>query len=154
VCVDPTTPDYAEKLAPYLAQTYLLVPNAAETRTLCEIDITSAPDEVTERTLATKIAQDLLRRGVKIAVVTMGTKGLSYAHSSGSGFIRAANVEVTDPTGAGDAFSAAVIFGLLNELAVDEAMRLGATAAALTVTTRETVYPQLSLEYLYDELVV
>jgi pseudouridine kinase len=113
-----------------------------------------ASDEAEERAIATQIVQDLLRHGSKIAVVTLGQKGLVYADSSGSGFIRAANVEVVDPTGAGDAFSAAVIFGLLNEVAVDEAMRLGATAAALTISTKDTVYPHLDLEHLYDELVV
>ncbi len=155
VCADPTTPAFAGKLADYISQLYLIVPNAAETRALCEIDITTSDDDVeAERALATKIAQDLLRRGAKIAVVTLGTRGLIYAHSSGSGFIRAANVEVTDPTGAGDAFSAGLIFGLLHELELDEAMRLGATAAALTVTARETVFPALDIEMLYDALVV
>jgi pseudouridine kinase len=154
VCADPTTPAFAGKLANYIPQLYLIVPNAAETRALCEIDITAAGEPESKRALATTIAQDLLRRGAKIAVVTLGTRGLVYAHSSGSGFIRAANVEVTDPTGAGDAFSAGLIFGLLHEMELDDAMRLGATAAALTVTARETVFPTLDVEMLYDALVV
>lgn len=155
VCADPTAPAYAGKLADYIPQLYLIVPNAAETRALSAIDIAAAGGDVErEQALATQIAQDLLRRGAKIAVVTMGTRGLVYADSSGSGFIRAANVEVTDPTGAGDAFSAGLIFGLLHELELDEAMRLGATAAALTVTHRETVFPMLDIEHLYDALVV
>jgi pseudouridine kinase len=153
VCADPTTPDVAVKLRPYLSKLYLVVPNHLETRTLCEIDIEDAADDTQEREVAQRIASALIRAGVEIAVVTLGIRGLVYAHSSGSGYIRAANVEVTDPTGAGDAFSAAVIFGLLNGVPVDEAMRLGATAAALTVSTKETVYPELDIELLYDELV-
>lgn len=149
VCADPTSPQLAAKLKPYINQLYLVVPNAAETRALCEVKT----DEVDKRTLAEKSARQLLRDGATVAVVTIGGEGLAYAESHGGGFIRAANVEVLDPTGAGDAFSAAVIFGVLNEVAVDEAMRLGATAAALTLTTKDTVFRGLTQERLYDALV-
>ena len=92
--------------------------------------------------------------GGAIAVVTLGEQGVAYADGSGGGFIRAMRSQIVDSTGAGDAFSAAVIFGLLNEVTVDEAMRLGMTAASLTLQSRETVLPDLSQELLYDKLVV
>jgi len=44
--------------------------------------------------------------------------------------------------------------GLLNGLPIDEAVRLGTSAAALTLQCRETVCPTLSLERLYDQLVI
>jgi pseudouridine kinase len=50
--------------------------------------------------------------------------------------------------------TAAVVFGLLNDFPVDEAMRLGTSAAALTVHSRQTVCSELSLERLYDQLVI
>ena len=52
----------------------------------------------------------------------------------------------------GDALSAAVIFALLNEIPLDEAIRLGVSAATLTLRSTGTVSAQLSLERLYDEL--
>ena len=61
---------------------------------------------------------------------------------------------VVDTTGVGDALTAAVIFGLVNEMPLDEAVRLGVSAAALTLRTRETVAKDLSLDRLYDDLVV
>lgn len=48
--------------------------------------------------------------------------------------------------------TAAIIFGLLNEVPVDEAMRLGITAASLTLQTVETVVPSLNQELLYNRL--
>jgi pseudouridine kinase len=54
----------------------------------------------------------------------------------------------------GDALTAGVVFGLLNDFPVDEAVRLGVSAAALTLQCKETVYPDLSLEILYDQLVI
>jgi pseudouridine kinase len=59
-----------------------------------------------------------------------------------------------DLTGAGDALTAAIIFGLLNDLPIVEAVRVGTSAAALTLQCRETVCPTLSLDRLYDQLVI
>jgi pseudouridine kinase len=64
------------------------------------------------------------------------------------------DIDVVDLTGAGDALTAAVILGLLEEMEVGEAMRLGVSSAALTIQSRETVCRDLSLEKLYDQLIV
>lgn len=149
VCADPTAPALAGRLRPYLPHMYLITPNAAETAILCDLD-----SPVQERDVAIDSARKLVSMGAMIAVVTLGDMGVAYADGSGSGFIRAVRAQPVDPTGAGDAFMGAVIFGLLNGVEVDEAMRLGMTAASLTLQSRETVLPQLSQELLYDKLVV
>lgn len=147
VCADPTTPAFAGRLCAHIDQIYMICPNAAETTALCGLD-----DPAHDHETAINTARHLVGLGVEIAVVTLGEKGLAYADSSGGGFIGSISTRVADPTGAGDAFTAAVIFGLLNEVAVDEAMRLGVTAASLTLQSRHTVLPTLSQEKLYDQL--
>jgi pseudouridine kinase len=149
VCADPTTPALAGKLCPYIDGMYLIVPNAAETASLCGLTH-SAHD----RDSATSAARELVAMGAQIAVVTMGEQGLAYADGSGGGFIRGMKTRVVDSTGAGDALTGAVIFGLLNDVELDEAMRLGITAAHLTLQSRETVLPALTQELLYDKLMV
>lgn len=149
VCADPTSPTLAERLCPYLAQLYLVVPNVSETTSLC-----GPTEQPTDREGAIEVARALVARGAEIAVVTMGEQGLAYADGGGSGFIRAIKTEIVDTTGAGDAFSGATIFGLLNGVPVDEAMRLGITAASLTIESRYTVFPELSQELLYENLTV
>jgi pseudouridine kinase len=147
VCADPTTASLAPRLRPYLPRLLLVTPNAAEAETLCG-------REVSDRESALLAAQDLVGLGVQIAIVTLGATGLVYATSRESGHVPAIECEITDSTGAGDALTAAVVLGLLNGLPVDEAVRLGASAAALTLQCRETVCPTLSLERLYDQLVI
>lgn len=149
VCADPTSPLLAGRLCNYIPNLYLIVPNASETISLCALD-----EPATDRESATKTAQQLVTMGAEIAVVTLGDQGLAYADHSGGGFIRAIHTEVIDPSGAGDAFSGAVIFGLLNDVPVDEAMRLGVTAASLTLASEKTVLPTLNQELLYDALLV
>lgn len=149
VCADPTTPALTSRLCPYISQLHLIVPNAAETTALCGLD-----NPARDRESALEAARKLVMIGAYIAVVTLGDQGLAYADGSGGGFIRAIHTHVVDATGAGDALTGAVIFGLLNDVPLDEAMRLGVTAAALTLQSPETVLPNLSQELLYDELVI
>jgi pseudouridine kinase len=91
---------------------------------------------------------------VHLAIITMAEQGLCYATSEVSGHIPALRTGVFDPTGAGDALSATVIFALLNGIQIDEAMQLGVSAASLTLRYRGAVVPDLTLEKLYDRLVV
>lgn len=147
VCADPTTATLAPRLCPHLPQLMLATPNAAEAEALCGVP-------VTDRVSGLAAAQCLVGLGVEIAIVTLGATGLVYATSQESGHVPAIECEIVDSTGAGDALTAAVIFGLLNDFPIDEAVRLGTSAAALTLQSRETVCPDLSLEQLYDQLVI
>ena len=149
VCADPTSPLMAARLIKYISNLYLVVPNASETVALCQLD-----EPATQRDEAIYTAQALVNMGADIAVVTLGEQGLAYADSSGGGYIRAIHTNVVDTSGAGDALSGAVIFGLLNGVPIDEAMRLGVAAASLTFESAQTVLPTLCQELLYDELSV
>ncbi|MYD09003.1 MAG: hypothetical protein F4X02_03070 [Chloroflexi bacterium] len=147
VCADPTSPRLASRLNNYIENLYLIVPNASETAALCNLD-----EPATERESAIGTAQQLVNMGANIAVVTLGERGLAYADSSGGGYLRAIHTEVVDTSGAGDAFSGAVIFGILNDVPIDEAMRLGVAAASLTLLSEDTVLQSLNADMLYDEL--
>lgn len=146
VCADPTTASLAPRLCPHLTELTLVTPNAAEAEALCEL-------RVTGRESALVAAQRLVSLGVQVAIVTLGATGLVYATSQESGYVPAIQVEIVDFTGAGDALTAAVVFGLLNDFPINEAVRLGTSAAALTLQSRETVCPELSLERLYEKMV-
>jgi pseudouridine kinase len=149
VAADPTSPELAVRLRPYLSQLYLVTPNAPETSVLCGLQ-----HRAYDHDSAIDVARQLVGYGVDLAVVTLGEQGLAYADPNGSGYIRAMHTNVVDSTGAGDALTGAAIFGLLNQVPVDEAMKLGVTAASLTLQTRESVVQDLSQELLYARLVV
>jgi pseudouridine kinase len=148
ICADPTSKNLAPRLRPYLDQLHMVTPNPAEAEALLE------QGPIGGRNEAIAAAKQLVARGVEIAVITLAEMGVCYATSNESGHVPALDIDIVDLTGAGDALSAAVIFGLLEEIPVGEAIRLGVSAAALTLQSRETVYPDLSLENLYDQLFV
>jgi pseudouridine kinase len=149
LCADPSSARLAYKLRPYLSQLHLVVPNEVEAAELCELGYDGYdPDISLER------ARQLVHLGVSNVVVTLSDYGLDYVTSDATGYIPASYSEKVDSTGTGDAVSAAIIFGMLNDLPMIEAIRLGAAAASLTLQTAETVVPDLSLDMLYEHLIV
>ena len=149
ICADPTSTSLAERLRPYLSRLTMITPNNAEAGVLCDRSI-----DVTHRRQAMEAAKCLVSQGVKIAIITLAQFGVSYATSETAGYLPAIRTEIVDPTGAGDALSAAVIFGLLNDIPLDDALQLGVSAAALTLHHPGAVLPDLSLQKLYDQLVI
>lgn len=145
VAVDPTSSLLAPRLRPYLNRLYLIAPNAAEAEALGDLPVRTYDE-------ARRAARYFVSQGIALAVVTLGEMGLAYATSEESGHIPAMRAEVVDRTGAGDALTAAVVFGILNEFDAVESVRLGLAAATLTLKCPETVCPTLSLEQLYDQL--
>jgi len=107
-----------------------------------------------DQSQAIDAAKYLVSRGVVLSIITLAEFGVVYATSETSGSIPAIHTEIEDPTGAGDALTAAVIFALLNDIPLDDAIRLGVSAASLTLRHRGAVTPELSLEKLYDQLVI
>jgi pseudouridine kinase len=149
LCADPSSARLAGRLRPYLESLELVVPNEAEAAVITGVEVAANnPDTSMEAALW------LNRAGVRTAVITLSDFGLVYATSDETGHIPARYSEMADSTGTGDAVSAAIIFGMINDLPTTEAIRLGAAAASLTLQTNETVVPDLSLDMLYDHLIV
>lgn len=146
---DPSSTRLAGRLRPYLSDIFLIVPNQNEAAELCQFDLLDPnPDTVLH------LARMLVQQGVDNVVVTLTNFGIDYATSDETGYIPLRYSEVVDNTGMGDAATAAIMFGLVNEMEPIEAVRLGAAAAGLTLQTNETVLHDLSLDLLYDHLVV
>jgi pseudouridine kinase len=146
ICADPTSSRLAERMVKYLPNFYLITPNSAETAVLA--DCTVSPSNRKETLTA---AKRLVNKGVEIAIITRAEFGITYATSETSGHIPAIRTRVVDPTGASDALTATMIFSLLNEIPLDDAVRLSVAAASLTLRHRGAVVPDLSLQQLYDQ---
>jgi pseudouridine kinase len=149
LCADPSSARVAYKLRPFLSQLHLIVPNELEAAALLGVDFYGHDPDA-----SLVMARQLVQAGVANAVLTLADFGLDYATSDEIGYIPGRYSQIVDNTGTGDAVTAAIIFGLTNDLPVIESIRLGAAAASLTVQTNETVVPNLSLDMLYDHLIV
>jgi pseudouridine kinase len=147
VALDPAAYGPALRYRDIVGNFSLVVLNEIEAQALTDVMILSEAQAI-------QAAKQLVATGVDIAIVTRAESGLVYATSDLNGNVPAIAVEVVDPTGAGDALAATVIYSLLNDIPLDEAVRLGVSAAALTLASVETVRQDLSLESLYAQLVI
>ena len=146
---DPTSPQLAQRLKRYLPRLAIVTPNHQEAAALLE-----RPLNPTNFEEITRAARDLVGMGVGMAVITLAEFGLCYATPEASGHLSALRTDIIDPTGAGDALTAVMLYALLNHFSVDDAIRLGISAASLALHAPGNVPADLSLERLYDQLVV
>jgi pseudouridine kinase len=146
ICANPVSAGLAARLLGHLRDCAIVTPNSIEAQILTSITITDLASSA-------QAAQRLVSAGVGLAIITMGDEGVFYASKSGAtGHVPAVRCEVVDSTGAGDALAAAVVYGLVNDFPVDEAIHLGVSSATMALSSNDTVNRELSLENLYQAL--
>jgi ribokinase len=108
-------------LEPIIKKTYVLMPNAIELRLLT--------GEIAYR----KGADFMIGKGVKIVVVKLGGNGCYVTDGRERHLIEPFEVDVVDTTGAGDAFCAGFLYGLVKGKCLFECGRVGNFVASRCV---------------------
>ena len=116
---------YAQKgytqLSPIVERAYLVMPNAHEL------------EQITGQRDPKKGAAFLLGKGVEVVAVKLGSDGCYVTNGYEHHHIEALKVPVVDTTGAGDAFNAGFLYGLLNKKSLLECGRIGNFVASRCV---------------------
>jgi ribokinase len=110
-----------------LASVDYLTPNESELRILLGL----APDDPRS---SRELAGELRRRGSKNIVVTLGREGALILTDSLDVMVPAMEVEVTDTTGAGDAFTAGFAVALAEGRDIVDAVRFGVVCGGAACT--------------------
>jgi sugar/nucleoside kinase (ribokinase family)/DNA-binding CsgD family transcriptional regulator len=101
------------------------------------------------------LCQMFLDKKVNKVVITAGTKGSYYGDQKQikhqKAYLIPAN-QVVDVTGAGDAFSSALIYGLITKHTFEESIKLAAVNSSLTIQSNHSVNPKLSINLIKKEL--
>jgi len=116
---------YARKgligLEPIIKRTYVLMPNSAELELL------------TGETKYGRGAEHIISNGVRIVAVKLGSSGCYVTDGREQLLIEPFKVKAVDTTGAGDAFCAGFLYGLLKDKNLGECGRLGNFVASRCV---------------------
>lgn len=115
----------------------LIITNKAETEAYFNQTFTSVEDAC----LA------WLKTGVKSTVITYGSKGAYYTEKGNVHFVKAFEInekDIVDTTGAGDAFSGALIHGLTSGMTMKESVHLASKSASLTIQQPTSVNKKLT----------
>ena len=133
----------AMKRRDLLQKTRCFVCNELEASQFFLEDLTElSPEEMRER-----IVYKIKNANIPSMIVTMGEKGAVYADEGGeSGVVSAQEVNVSDTTGAGDAFFAGVTIGLTYGKSLREACEIGTRLAASVIVTQQNVCPRFRPE--------
>ncbi len=137
--VDPVSTAKAEKVRPILGKLHTLKPNRLEASLLSEVDIV---DEVTLQLAAGK----LLETGLERVFISLGPDGALCADKNGLCHLPCYPSRMVNATGCGDAFMAAVAWGLWEGLSLEDTARAGLAAASIALSGRETINENLSAE--------
>lgn len=113
----------------------VLTPNQSEARVLAGL----GPDADVE---PEKVARDLIRRGVRQVVLTLGESGALIVTASSSTRVPALDMVAVDSTGAGDAFNAGLAIALASGADLKAAVQFAVVTGGLAVT-KEGVIPSL-----------
>jgi pseudouridine kinase len=140
--VDPVSSAKAEKLPDRLDGVEAILPNREEAEWLSGRSIDSIDD-------CEEACRVIRERGVKRVVVTLGAEGILCSTETGVEHLPPYRTEVVDVTGAGDAFTSGLLYGIVHGEPFHQACRLGLAAAALTLQTEHSVSPLLHPEHLY-----
>ncbi|MBF0441026.1 MAG: carbohydrate kinase family protein [Oligoflexales bacterium] len=131
--INPVSRIKSRKLPKNIAGIHLLVLNEEEAEELFAI---GGGDDL-------KIFHE---SGLENMVITMGERGLKwYAGNTGRGYLPAKNIsalEVKDVSGAGDALTAGIIYGLIHGSTLEKAADFAQKLAAETVKSSKSVLSQ------------
>jgi len=116
---------YAQKglsaIEPIIQNSFVMLPNSVE------LELITGTSDVPAG------AQMLLDMGVKIVAVKLGDKGCYVTNGEEKKTIQPYKVAVVDTTGAGDAFNAGFLYGLIHDKPLFECGRLGNYVASRSV---------------------
>ena len=147
VFVDPVSTAYARKLLPHVGRFHTVKPNRMELSILAELD---AEEDAARKPAITR----LLEKGCRRVYVTLGPEGCCYGDASGL-FLRAKLrpiARMENATGAGDAFTAATIYGHVHALPPEETLNLALAAGSVAIRSAETVSPEMSIPLLRETI--
>ena len=150
ILVEPVSVEKAKKLRKILDGSGkwhidYITPSEDELESILEAEIGGNQDMGLVRA-----AEELKSRGVKKVIVTLGKRGIYVYYGDAGGlneggqdesskFMAPYKGKVVDVTGAGDALVAGLVYGIYKGYTLKVAAKFGLRAAALTISTKETV---------------
>ena len=143
VYADPVSTAYARKLAPYVGRFHTIKPNRMELEIL-------AGQEIKDELSLYNACEKVLDKGLRRIFVSLGTEGCLYMDQEGRMLRRKLRPyeHMVNATGAGDAFTAAMIYATLEQLPIESVIDYGMAAGIAAISHERTINPQMSISLL------
>jgi len=114
--------------------------NSNEASYLSDIEINDKDDIIAA-------ANFFLNEGVDNIFITCGSDGVYYgSKSSGILYIEAPKVDIVNVTGAGDCFTAGVVYGFVNGYTIEDTAKFATAMVSVNLQNSSTVSPYTSMD--------
>ncbi|MGI6722312.1 MAG: PfkB family carbohydrate kinase [Anaerovoracaceae bacterium] len=143
--LDPAGAEKAEALHDVIGKFYMIAPNRAEAEKISGLPILSGEELMTA-------GQWFSDQGVERVFITLAGGGVYYNHNGQGVLQQPGDVNLVDKRGAGDAFSAALLYAHTQGLDMDEMAKMAMAAAAIAAESPEMASDKLSLEAIRSRM--
>ena len=137
--LDPVSVTKAERAKKVIGKFHTIKPNRIEAEILTGRSI------LNEEELA-EAGKWFEEKGVVRTFITLSGGGVYYKEGNSEGIIRPVQGSLVSATGAGDAFSAAVMDGFVKGMDVEEVARYGLSVSSIAMEAKTAVNPKMNLE--------
>lgn len=147
VFVDTVSTAYAKTVKLILPHCHTIKPNLAELAILAERPVRSNTD-------VQEACEQILRCGTQRVIVTLGKKGCYYADANGEKIFRSLSKleTIENATGAGDAFTAGLLYGYMNQLSILDTLDFASAASIIAISSINTINPLMSADLVFDTI--
>ncbi len=137
--IDPVSTAYARRMKPVVGRFFAIKPNVMELSVLAGIPVETEAD-------IERASEALLARGTRCVAVSRGEKGCYYADADGARIFCALRPveEMANATGAGDAFMAGFVHGVVDRMPVKERLEYALASGITAIQSLSTINPEMS----------
>ena len=141
--LDPVSTAWARELKPFIGCFDTVKPNRMELEIL-------AGQEIKDELSLYNACETVLNKGLHRIFVSLGTEGCLYMDQEGHMLRRKLKPceHMVNATGAGDAFTAAMIYATLEQLPIESVMDYAMAAGIAAIGHERTINPQMSISLL------
>ena len=137
--LDPVSITKAIKAKAVLNKFYAAKVNKTEAEALTGLSLDS-------QEMITEAGHQLVKSGIQRVFITLGSDGVYYQDNNQGFFRKAIKTKVINATGAGDAFTAAMIYGFCENLNNEDLVDFCITASTITLADQETIASDLTID--------
>lgn len=136
IVVDPISKNKCMKYMDVLSYVHSLKCNIHEAEVMSNIKYTNLED-------VPKMANNILKQGVKQVFITLGQHGSYYSNGIENGFVAALESKVVNVSGAGDAFTSGIVFGIIQNFNLQETVSFATFLSKTSLESEAPVNPEL-----------
>jgi pseudouridine kinase len=135
--LDLVTRKKAEKVKDFIGRFYAIKPNVNEAEVLTDIIYENPQDLLRMRDF-------FLKKGCKKIFITLGKQGSFFADDHTHGFVPGIEISAVSSSGAGDSYSAGIVFSHISGKTTEESALFGTGAAIASLLQENASNPRLS----------